>query len=252
MSLRRLAVGRRAQIAAAKVAARPVLMQCWLDLGFLHFAYDPEMVTPLLPMGVEIDTFPDASGFPKAWVGIVGFRIAGARPPFAPPLPLLSGFQELNVRTYARHEKLGPGVVFLSLDAPSRIVAAIAWPWFKVRYRRADPLCVRNGSRVSYASQRDDWKPASTRIEARVLPGAASAAPASLEHFLTERYRYFSGSGSKLWSGRVRHEPYLLNSMHVEYLRTTHLAALGLPEAKLAHACYCKGVSSEFFPVEVA
>src|SRR6266478_2746358 len=46
------------------------MRQTWKRLTFLHWPYDPELVRPLLPEGVELDTFDNT-----AWVGLVPFEI---------------------------------------------------------------------------------------------------------------------------------------------------------------------------------
>ncbi len=235
---------------AATSTGRAVLVQEWHDLAFLHFAYRLEDVAPLVPASLEIDTFPDEDGVERAWVGLVGFRIRRTRPPWGFPLPVLSSFDELNVRTYVRRSGYEPGVLFLSLDAPSRLVAAIASLWFKVRYRRASPTIERRDGCVRYASDRSRWKPARTSFVARAVHSDFTALPGSAEHFLTERYRFYAESNGELWTGKVRHEPYRLRSLEVLELDQQHLTALGLPCAPMAHACACAKVLSEFFPVE--
>src|SRR6266545_3145162 len=96
----------------AAAVRRPVMLQHWRRLTFLHWPYPPPAVQALLPPGLEVETFDGA-----AWVGLVPFLMDGVRPPGVPPLPWASRFPETNVRTYA----LGPdgrgAIWFLSLDA---------------------------------------------------------------------------------------------------------------------------------------
>ena len=65
------------------------------DLLFMHYRVPIEQLRRLIPEPLEIDTF-DGS----AWIGIVPFRMTGVAPRFVPPVPGLSNFPELNVRTY--------------------------------------------------------------------------------------------------------------------------------------------------------
>jgi uncharacterized protein YqjF (DUF2071 family) len=44
--------------------------QTWKRLTFLHWPYDPTLVRPLLPRGLDLDTFDGA-----AWIGLVPFEI---------------------------------------------------------------------------------------------------------------------------------------------------------------------------------
>ena len=84
---------------------RPLLLQDWNQLTFLHWSYDPSIVRRLLPQGLELDTFEG-----KAWVGLVPFLIERTRPLLVPPVPWLSTFPETNVRTYVRGPGGGTGV----------------------------------------------------------------------------------------------------------------------------------------------
>src|SRR5437867_5100192 len=103
----------------------------WHDLLFLHWPVRPEIIRPLIPNGLELDTFDGA-----AWIGVVPFRMTGVRLRWLPPLPGISAFPELNVRTYVRVRDR-PGVYFFSLDAGSRTAVAMARAWFHLPYFHA-------------------------------------------------------------------------------------------------------------------
>jgi uncharacterized protein YqjF (DUF2071 family) len=92
------------------------MAQTWNDLLFAHWPLPPALVAPLLPAGLPLDTFDG-----QAWIGVVPFHMSGIRLRFTPPLPWLSAFPELNVRTYVTLDGK-PGVFFFSLDAANR------WP----------------------------------------------------------------------------------------------------------------------------
>src|SRR5205807_9075030 len=89
-------------------------------MTFLHWAYDPEAVRPLLPEGVEIDTFDG-----RAWVSLVAFLVTGFRVPGLPAVPGLSRFSQANVRTYARGPEGRDGIVFLDLEG-ANLAAVLA------------------------------------------------------------------------------------------------------------------------------
>src|SRR3954471_5650370 len=126
-----------------------VMRQSWLDVSFLHWRYDPAVVRPLVPRGLELDLYDGA-----AWVGLVPFKIEGLTLPHAPSIPYLSNFPETNVRTYAIDRKGGRGVWFFSLDA-ARLLAVVgaragyALPYFWSRMRIS---C--DGKTARYSSER--------------------------------------------------------------------------------------------------
>ena len=73
---------------------RPLLLQRWRYVTFLHWAFPPAEVQRLLPAGFRPHLC-DGS----AWVGLTPFRIEGSRLAGAPALRL-STFPETNLRTY--------------------------------------------------------------------------------------------------------------------------------------------------------
>ncbi|MBI3962971.1 MAG: DUF2071 domain-containing protein [Deinococcus sp.] len=96
-------------------SGRPIMHQRWGKLLFLHWPMPAELLRPLIPSRLAIDTFAG-----NAWIGVVPFTMWGVRPVFLPPLPGLNAFHELNVRTYV-HLNGVPGVWFFSLEATSAL-----------------------------------------------------------------------------------------------------------------------------------
>src|SRR5215211_2195923 len=92
--------------------ARPVMYHEWRRIVFAHWRYPAEVVRPLLPAGLQVETFDGT-----AWVGLVPFLMDRVRAPGVPALPWLSRFPETNVRTYVRDGGGRTGIWFFSLDA---------------------------------------------------------------------------------------------------------------------------------------
>jgi len=199
----------------------PWLMeQRWENLLFLHWDYEPGVIQSTLPRGLEVDTFGG-----RAWVGVVPFRMAALRPRFLPPVPALSWFWELNVRTYVRDRHGRPGVWFYSLDCDQALACAVARRFFHLNYREAAMGC-----EVGAGGQRDYWcRSLDHGFAARMgwRPGGLGepAEVGSLDYFLVERYRLFSydESAGCLWSGRVEHLPYRVASAEVGTLEVAGL-----------------------------
>src|SRR6266576_3244006 len=123
--------------------ATPWLLQNWHHLLFLHWEIPPAELQALLPPGVHLDTFDG-----KAYAGLVPFTITGVRPIFTPPLPWVSEFHEVNVRTYVHHEGRDPGVWFFSLDASSVLAVAAARLTYKLPYFNAQIDCAATSAAV--------------------------------------------------------------------------------------------------------
>ncbi len=159
------------------------MKQVWHDLLFAHWPFDPAVVRPLVPPQFPLDTFEG-----RAWIGVVPFRVRGLRPRALPPVPLLSSFPELNVRTYVTRDGK-PGVYFFSLDAGSRLAVEAARLAYHLPYARARMSLARRGEQVAYDSVRTDRRFPPARLHARYRPvgPVALAGPGSLDHWLTAR-----------------------------------------------------------------
>jgi uncharacterized protein len=70
------------------------MAQSWHDLLFVHWPIEAAMLRPHIPAALQIDTFDG-----QAWIAVVAFRMSGVQLRWAPALPWLSAFPELNVRT---------------------------------------------------------------------------------------------------------------------------------------------------------
>jgi uncharacterized protein YqjF (DUF2071 family) len=165
-------------------AERWLMAQTWRDLLFAHWALPPEAVARILPAALPLDTFDG-----QAWIGVTPFEVSGLRLRGGPPVPRLSRFAELNVRTYV---SLGgrPGIFFLSLDAASLFAVLGARHSYRLPYFRAWMSIERCRRDIRYRCERasPDGEPAAFAAEYRPCGPIFRAARGSLEYFLTERY----------------------------------------------------------------
>jgi len=220
---------------------RPVGYQKWRSLLFLHWDIPAAAIQPLLPPGLALDLFDG-----RAWVGLVAFTMRGVRPWWSPPLPGLSHFHELNVRTYVRHESGEPGVWFFSLDAANSVAVLAARASWGLPYHRASMRLVSDGGLYRYSCRRRWPGPTPAVFGARWREGESLAPPApdSLEHFLVERYHLYVDRGKgRLESARVHHSPYPLKRALLLDWRESMLPAAGLPAAsEEPHVLFSPGV----------
>ena len=199
-----------------------VMAQRWHDLLFAHWPVSAGAMRALVPAELELDTYRG-----EAWVGIVPFRMSGVRLRGTPPLPGLSAFPELNLRTYVRHGDK-PGVWFFTLEASQPIAVEVARRWFHLPYHRARMACRREGEDVRYASRRTDRRGAAASFVARYGPcePARIASPGTLEHWLVERYcLYALGPRRRLLRGEIDHPPWRLQAARAHLAENTLAAA---------------------------
>lgn len=212
---------------------RPLVVQRWEHLAFLHWPYDADRVRALLPQGLEVDTFDD-----RAWVGLVPFRMVRVRPPLTPVPPWITTFPETNVRTYVRDAEGGNGVWFASLDITRLLGVGVARLGFRVPYTWARMDLDITPTTGTYWARRRWPAPAGALSRVSVSKGGA-APPDPLLRFLTNRWRAYTTTRSgRVAYAPVAHEPWSLHQGDLHHLHDELVTAAGFspPEgAPLVH-----------------
>ena len=222
--------------------------QNWGKLLFMHWAVDAEILRPLIPAQLSIDTFDG-----KAWIGIIPFTMWGIRASFLPPIPGASAFHELNVRTYV-HLNGVPGVWFFSLDAANSLAVWGARTFYHLPYFNADMNLKQSANLIEYESVRKDsltyaeffaaensgfsadlnaarfrsLSRAELNVKWTIGESLPQSAAESLEFFLTERYCLYSFHRNQLYRSRIFHQPWPLQTARLRSYQSTMIDALGL------------------------
>ncbi|HEV2946393.1 MAG TPA: DUF2071 domain-containing protein [Gemmataceae bacterium] len=186
--------------------------QGWRDLLFCHWAVPVEVLRAHVPRSLEIDVM-DGSG----WVSLVAFRMARVRPRWLPPLPPVSNFLELNLRTYVRYEDK-PGVFFLSIHANKRVAVQVA-RWFSpLPYVFARMTLSRSNEGFRFHCDSADGR-RDVNLVADYTPQSKVYATCqdSFSEWLLERYRLYVGNSSgDLIHAEVHHEPWFVQDVDLE------------------------------------
>jgi uncharacterized protein YqjF (DUF2071 family) len=194
--------------------------QTWIDLAFLHWRVDPAALRKLVPPSLDLDTYDG-----RAWLGITPFLLSDFRLRGLPPVPRLSTFPELNVRTYVTRDAK-PGIWFFSLDAASTLAVEGAKRLYRLPYNRAQMTYRRVGDHVEYDSARSG-----AAFSARYRGSGAlfRAEPGSLEEFLAERYCLYTEDGGRAFRAEIHHPPWDLQRAEATIELNT-MAPLALPD----------------------
>ena len=224
----------------------PLMRQHWGKLLFIHWPIRADLLRPLVPSQLSIDTFDGT-----AWIGLVPFTMWRIRASFLPPIPGTNEFHELNVRTYVHYQGT-PGVWFFSLDAANSLAVWGARTFYYLPYFHAKMELREKGSVINYNSQRADEMTyqnffandrgafsdleigsnvPQAKLQAQWMIGEpqSQSTADSLTFFLTERYCLYSIHRSRVYRARIFHEPWPLRDARLEHLESTMIESLGLP-----------------------
>jgi len=204
-------------------AGQPLMHQNWGKLLFMHWPIKEELLQPLIPPPLNIDTFAGS-----AWIAIVPFTMWDIRPlpPYVPPIPGLNRMHELNVRTYV-HLGGVPGVWFFSLDSNSTAAVLAARTFFFLPYYHAD-IELNQKELIDYRATRTGSPSARFTASWQIGESLPPSQPGSLEFFLTERYYLFSEHKGSIYRCRIHHQQWPLQGATLSSFNSTMLEAAGL------------------------
>lgn len=203
------------------------MRQTWRRLTFLHWQYHPDLIRPLIPAGLDLDTFDNA-----AWVGLVPFEIHD--------VPRVPHFPETNLRTYVVGPDGSRAVWFLSLEADRLVAVLGARVGYHLPYFWAKMSVTQQQGAMYYRSQRRWPHAAGAMTDIAVEPREVYKASDLTErdHFLTARYRLYTVARGRLSYAQIEHPAWPLARGRVLSLRETLIASAGLSQpqgAPLVH-----------------
>ena len=222
-------VGRTAHRPWAMPRAPWLMTQSWHDVLFAHWPVDVSELRRAVPPRFDLDLFDN-----EAWVGVVPFYMTNVGLRATPPLPWISTFAELNVRTYVRVADR-PGVYFFSLDAARWLAVAAARAFLNLPYYAADMTVERRPDGLHYESARRTRESAEFKAIYEPTSAPFVASTGSIEYFLTERYcLYHQNRRGHPYRLDIHHPPWSLQVARATITMNTmatarHLTLNGAP-----------------------
>jgi hypothetical protein len=177
---------------------RWLMTQRWNDLLLAHWPLPAASIAPLLPEGLQVDTFQGL-----AWLGIIPFWLDRIKVRGIPPIPGVRHFPDLCLRTYVREERTGTrGVYCLSLDSSNLLATAMGRAFYCLPYHWAEMHLEQQTEREFsfYSRRRFASMPVQFKARYRGLGPTRKLAEyraGSLEYFLMERSCLFSSNRAK-------------------------------------------------------
>jgi uncharacterized protein YqjF (DUF2071 family) len=203
---------------------RPFLTARWTNLFLASYAVPDDLLTPRLPVGLELDRREGS-----AFVSLVAFDFGDTRV-FGMPWPGYRNFPELNLRFYVRRG-VERGVVFIQELVPLRLVTWIARLLYNEPYVRM-PMAssVAESADAVTIEHRLIGRERTHTIRATGAKPSWQPGPETVEHFFKEHHWGFGRTrrGATL-RYEVRHPVWGIYSVR-EYQIDLDWAALYGPE----------------------
>lgn len=211
-----------------------LMKQTWENLLFAHWPVPIEMMRSLIPAPIKLDTFDGV-----AWIGLVPFEITTMHVHGVPPIPGVSRFPEVNVRTYVSYADK-PGVYFFSLDAGHRLAVQAARQMFHLPYYHARFQIDVHQHQVYYRMERTHHHAPPAQLDATYAPvgDVFESVPGSVEAWLTDRYCLYVSHGGQLYRGDIHHSAWPLQRADMELGTNTLFDAYGWPTPKVEPLCH--------------
>jgi uncharacterized protein YqjF (DUF2071 family) len=188
----------------------------------MHWKVDAALLEPYIPEGLEIDFYDG-----NAYIGVIPFVMEKVRPRGLPWLPFISTFGEFNIRTYVTKDGI-PGILFLTLDAQSRVTCFHAPRSYGLpyRYAKAKVKVIEEGH-YSWFSERKSG--GESLIGTTKSSGPIEhAVQGSLEYFLFERYSLYTWHKGVLHRAYTHHQPWNYSIAQVEMKTNSLLESYNL------------------------
>ncbi len=184
--------------------------QTWHDLLFAHWPVDANYLRPFVPEYLTIETFHD-----KAWIGVVSFQTSHARARLLPYVPFFKHYNEINIRTYVRYGNT-PGVFFFSMNISSPIAATFFHKIFRLPYYYSKIHCNQENDCIQFQCSKTTRNPIEMDLVYEPTTEAFQASNGTLEHWLTERYCFYTTFNKTLFRAEILHEPWQLQQASAE------------------------------------
>ncbi|MBY0120970.1 YqjF family protein [Bacillus sp. S/N-304-OC-R1] len=224
-----------------------IMRQAWRHILFIHLPISPERIRNYIHPSLQLDTFDEL-----AWISIVIFKMEGIYPRGFPFISITSPFPEINVRTYVKW-KGKPGVHFLSLDVGDWASFTLAKKWYHLPYHSANISLKQRKNTFYFESLRRKSELNPILCNGIYTPNVNTFTPGkeTLEHWLTERYCFYSTDHrGHIYAGEIHHPPWALQEAKIEIFENTMLAPYNIEISEQPIVHFSEGIDSLFWNIK--
>ena len=204
--------------------------QEWNHALFFHWAFPCDLIRPLIPPKLKLDTFEG-----QAYVSLVAFTMQNIRPQYLPSIKAISDFHEINLRTYVTNDGKN-GVYFLNIEAGKLLSTIIAKSLSGLPYEKA----TISRTNEHYHSKN---KLKGFYLDTKFSMGAPLKDKTKLDRWLTERYCLYLDQNEKLFRYDIHHKEWPLKNMEIIHFDLDYqIGEMTLQHDQLLLAHYSDGV----------
>lgn len=222
-----------------------LLSQRLNDVLLMHFAMEPAVLRKLVPEELTLELYDGV-----AWLTVTPFTVSHVRPSGVPPLPGISFYSQINVRTYVTMNGK-PGIYFFSLDASNLSTVWFARVFFRMQYWHSS-IQVSGATIQSRPGSGKDIHFRARRLHGPAAQNGAAkldvvyapegepekARAGSLDAFLTERYCAYSWHRRTVYRTEVHHQPWALQRVQVSVKANSIAEPLGIALPDQPEICH--------------
>lgn len=199
------------------------------DVIFVHWQVELDELKEFVPGELEIDLWQG-----KPWVSLVALTLKNLRPRYVPAFPLISNFDEINLRTYVKQAGK-QGIHFLSMEAGKKLSAKIA--------RLASGLPYRYSKISRGKTELRSFNPEfHDTLEIKFSVENTISHKDPLDKWLTERYVLFQVIKDEINEFNIHHSQWPLRNIEIEKLKMDYRRFKGLVSNTPHKMHYSKGV----------
>jgi hypothetical protein len=225
-----------------------LLSQSWDDLLLAHYAMDPPTLRRLVPDALTLDLYDGV-----AWLTVSPFCTSHMRPSGVPPIPGISFFPQMNLRTYVTMQGK-PGLFYFSVDAANLSAVWFARVFFRMPYWQA---AIQISGATIRARRAGNPQERAIHFRSSRLHGPAAvngpakldviyspegearqASHGTLDEFLTERYCVYAWNRRKYYRAEVHHQPWSLQPASAEFRANSMAEPFGLTLPAKPEVCH--------------
>ncbi|MEL4025318.1 DUF2071 domain-containing protein [Lysinibacillus endophyticus] len=181
-----------------------IMKQTWENSLFIHYPVRKEVLEPLIPCELALDTY-DGVG----WVSIVPYYIRDLRGKGLPPIPGTSEFPGYNLRTYIKG-KDKPGIYFFYLGAGNFLAPKLARPFFRLPYMQENLKMWKGVDGIRFEGEQLSCHYVHKKKPFNPKKG-------SLEEWLLERYCFYTLNKGKIFQCNIVHPSWVIYEANAEF-----------------------------------